>query len=42
MNAQTTTLGAEAAFTTARRINRSLTASIEKRALQGMAVRAPG
>ncbi len=42
MNAQTTTLGTEAVFTSARRINQSLTASIEKRALLWMAERAPG
>ena len=42
MNAQATTLGTEAVFTTARRINLSLTASIEKRALLWMAERAPG
>jgi len=41
MNAQATIPSAVAAFTSARRINQSLTASIEKRALQWMAVRAP-
>jgi phosphatidylglycerophosphate synthase len=41
MNTQTIAVQNEAAFRPARRINQALTASIEKRALQWMAVRAP-
>ena len=41
MSSQAATIKDEAAFHTARRINRSLTASLEKRALLWMAERAP-
>jgi len=41
MSAQTSTMGRGAAFKVARRVNRSLTAEIERRALQWMAERAP-
>jgi archaetidylinositol phosphate synthase len=41
MNARSITVNDEAGFQTARRVNRALTASIEKRALQWMAERAP-
>jgi archaetidylinositol phosphate synthase len=41
MNTQSVVTNNTAAFTTAKRINQSLTASIEKRALQWMAERAP-
>jgi archaetidylinositol phosphate synthase len=41
MNTQPITTGHEEIFTPARRVNRALTASIEKRALQWMAHRAP-
>ena len=41
MNAKSTALNDVEAFATARRVNRALTASIEKRALQWMAERAP-
>src|SRR5579872_5765724 len=42
MATQTTTLKNERSFAAAARINRSLTASLEKRALEAMARRAPG
>jgi archaetidylinositol phosphate synthase len=42
MNATTATVKDRAAFQTARRVNRSLTAAMEKRALVWMAERAPG
>jgi phosphatidylglycerophosphate synthase len=41
MNAESATTKNEATFRTARRVNQALTASIEKRALQWMAERAP-
>jgi phosphatidylglycerophosphate synthase len=41
MGSTTATLNNEAGFQTARRVNRSLTAAIEKQALQWMAERAP-
>jgi phosphatidylglycerophosphate synthase len=41
MNAESATTDNEIAFRTARRVNQALTASIEKRALQWMAERAP-
>ena len=41
MNAKSVTTKDEAVFRTARRVNQALTASVEKRALQWMAERAP-
>jgi len=41
MNTQTAVSNQQGNFTTARRVNQALTASVEKRALQWMAVRAP-
>lgn len=41
MNHSTVTTKSEARFTTASRVNRALTASLEKKALQWMATRAP-
>jgi archaetidylinositol phosphate synthase len=42
MNMQAIAEKQDGSFTTARRINRALTASVERRALQWMAARAPG